>query len=219
MFVLTIDQRASRSNPDHVPELLEDLTARLEDDVVLLPFVRTVGDEVQGVLSDPVAVVDLVLHLARTGGWSVGVGAGAGELASAADGGAPASSGAAFVHARTAVERAKGRTVANDLAVHADDAVAAARAEAVLQLLASVVRRRTATQWRALDLLERPGATGVEVAAALGVTPQNVSKLGRDALWQEEQDARAVAAHLLLAADPAWGGPRRPSLRGVVGGG
>lgn len=209
MFVLTIDQRASRRNPDRVPELLAALEERLDPATLLLPFVRTVGDEVQGVLADPVAVVDLVLQLARTGGWSVGVGTGAGVLASRADGGAPASSGDAFVHARAAVERAKGRTVANSLAVRADDAVAAARAEAVLQLLASVVRRRTAKQWRALDLLQQPGATGVEVAATLGVTPQNVSKLGRDSLWQEEQDARAVAAHLLLAADPAWEGPRR----------
>lgn len=205
MLVLTIDQRGSRRGTDQVPALLADLATRLEPDGVLLPFVRTVGDEVQGVLADPVAVVDLALHLVRTGGWSTGIGIGAADLASPADGGAPASSGAAFLHARDAVERAKGRTVANALAVHADDPVAAARAEAVLQLLASVVRRRTTTQWRALDLLDRPGATGVEVATALGVSPQNVSRLGRDALWQEEQDARAVAAHLLIAADPAWG--------------
>lgn len=205
MFVLTIDQRGSRRGTDQVPSLLAELATRIPRPEVLLPFVRTVGDEVQGVLTDPGVVVDLVLHLVRTGGWSIGIGAGDGRLADEADGGAPASSGDSFVHARAAVERAKGRTVANALAVQADDVVAAARVEAVLQLLASVVRRRTDTQWRALDLLARPDTTGVAVAAALGVTPQNVSKLARDALWQEEQDARAVAAHLLLATDPAWG--------------
>jgi hypothetical protein len=115
---------------------------------------------------------------------------------------APASAGASFVHARDAVERAKGRTVANSLAV-AGDSSDAALAEGVLQLLASVVGRRTDTQWRALDLLARPGATGVRVARDLGVSPQNVSKLRRDALWQEEREARLAAARLLALADAA----------------
>ena len=104
--------------------------------------------------------------------------------------------------ARDAVERAKGRTVANSLAV-AGDSSDAALAEGVLQLLASVVGRRTDTQWRALDLLARPGATGVRVARDLGVSPQNVSKLRRDALWQEEREARLAAARLLALADAA----------------
>ncbi|GMA31352.1 hypothetical protein [Litorihabitans aurantiacus] len=196
MFVLTIDQRASRRGADLVPDLLTDLDATLGHDDVVLPFVRTVGDEVQGVLGSPDAVVTLVLDVVRRGGWSTGVGVGEvhpGETA-------PASTGSAFVHAREAVERAKGRTLANALAVHGDDAPAAARVEAVLQLLASVVRRRTPAQWRALDLLGRPDATGVRVARELGVTPQNVSQLRRDALGQEEAGVREVAVHLLSVA-------------------
>ncbi|TGO04727.1 MarR family transcriptional regulator [Serinibacter arcticus] len=196
MFVITIDQRGSRRGSDLVPALLDDLEDLLAPGPPVLPFVRTVGDEVQGVLTDPDVVVDLVLHLVRRGGWSIGVGAGEGALAESA----PASTGAAFVHAREAVERAKGRTVANSLAV-ASDSPDAALAEGVLQLLASVVAGRTATQWRAIDQLARPGATGVQVARDLGVSPQNVSKLRRDALWQEERDARAAAARLLALAE------------------
>lgn len=196
MFVITIDQRGSRRGSDLVPALLADLGDLLARTPPVLPFVRTVGDEVQGVLADPDVVVDLVLHVVRRGGWSIGVGAGEGSLAQSA----PASAGAAFVHARDAVERAKGRTVANSLAV-AGDSPDAALAEGVLQLLASVVVRRTETQWRAIDELARPGATGVQVAKDLGVSPQNVSKLRRDALWQEERDARAAASRLLGLAD------------------
>lgn len=197
MFVLTIDQRGSRSNPDRVPGLLRDAGELLDPRAIVLPFVRTVGDEVQGVLDRPDAVVDLTLALVRRGGWSTGIGVGGVVLAARA----PESTGPAFVHAREAVERAKGRTVPNSLAVQGDDAAAAARAEAVLQLLASVLRRRTVRQWEALDLLARPGVTGVEAAAALGVSPQNVSRLSRDALWQEEVAAREAAAHLLRTAD------------------
>lgn len=196
MFVITIDQRGSRRGSDLVPALLADLRNLLAPTPPVLPFVRTVGDEVQGVLADPDVVVDLVLHVVRRGGWSIGVGAGEGTLAESA----PASAGAAFVHARDAVERAKGRTVANSLAV-AGDSPDAALAEGVLQLLASVVARRTETQWRAIDELARPGATGVQVARDLGVSPQNISKLRRDALWQEERDARAAAGRLLALAD------------------
>lgn len=198
MFVVTIDQRGSRRGSDLVPSLLDDLGDLLSPTPPALPFVRTVGDEVQGVLLAADVVVDIVLHVVRRGGWSVGVGVGDGRLAESA----PASTGASFVHARDAVERAKGRTVANSLAV-AGDSSDAALAEGVLQLLASVVGRRTDTQWRAIDLLARPGATGVQVARDLGVSPQNVSKLRRDALWQEEQEARLAAARLLALADAA----------------
>lgn len=43
MFVLTIDQRGSRSHGDKVPRLLS-LLADLE---TVLPFERSVGDEIQ----------------------------------------------------------------------------------------------------------------------------------------------------------------------------
>ena len=73
-YVLTVDQRASRRGADRVGAMLERLNGAVP---VVLAFERTAGDEFQGVLADPVTVVDTVLELVRAGGWSIGVGAGA----------------------------------------------------------------------------------------------------------------------------------------------
>ena len=73
VFVLTVDQRHSRRSSDRVDELLGWLAARPG---VLRGFERTAGDEVQGVMNDAAAVVDVVLALIRRGEWSVGIGAG-----------------------------------------------------------------------------------------------------------------------------------------------
>ena len=72
-FVLTVDQRASRSSPDRVPEVLRRLNAAVP---TVLGFERTAGDEFQGVLADPDDVLEVVLQLVRTGEWSIGIGAG-----------------------------------------------------------------------------------------------------------------------------------------------
>ena len=72
-YVLTVDQRASRRGPDRVAGALRELA----DVPAVLPFERTAGDEFQGVLAEADDVVDVVVRLARSGGWSIGVGAGA----------------------------------------------------------------------------------------------------------------------------------------------
>ena len=202
MFVLTMDQRGSRKDQDRVPALLDSLRAV----PALLPFERSVGDEVQGVLTDADAVVDVVLHVLRRGGWYIGIGAGAVQEPlprSPREAGGPA-----FVAARKAVERAKKLgervplCVRPDPASGSDGADHAAAAEAVLALLGRLVRNRTDAEWRVLDLLQ-PGARGqqVEVAARLGVSPQAVSKAVFRSGWQEEQGGRAAAAILLKLAD------------------
>ena len=76
MYVLTVDQRGSTGRPDRVPEVLARLDEMLAGRGVVVPFARTVGDEVQGVLDDPEAVVEVVLDLLRDGGWSLGLGVG-----------------------------------------------------------------------------------------------------------------------------------------------
>ncbi|MGW6229337.1 hypothetical protein ACWFQT_19715, partial [Cellulosimicrobium cellulans] len=59
MFVLTVDQRGSTGHRDRVPEVLARLEGLLADRPgLVVPFDRTVGDEVQGVLDDPATVVD-----------------------------------------------------------------------------------------------------------------------------------------------------------------
>src|SRR5665811_2490291 len=78
MFVLTIDQQQSRRTGDRVDaflDLLRDAVAGHEDAMVR-PFERTIGDEVQGLLSSPELAVELALLALRTGEWQVGIGAG-----------------------------------------------------------------------------------------------------------------------------------------------
>lgn len=200
MFVMTIDQRGSRKGIDRVPELL----AALEDIPVALPFERSVGDEIQGVLDGPRSVVEAALRALRTGQWYVGIGIGG------VDQPLPSSpregSGAAFILARHAVDRAKKTGERVPLAVEA--AVApepgghAPAAEAVLVLVGGLVRGRTAAEWRVLDALDRI-ANRRQVAAAkmLGISPQAVSKAILRSGWQEEQGGRAAAELLLAHAD------------------
>ena len=190
-IVLTVDQRGSRRSTDRV----EDALARLARRGALRPFERTAGDEFQGVLDDPAAVVDVVLDLVRDGSWSIGVGAGPVEDPLPAS--ARAGRGEAFVLARAAVERAKRRP--QHLAVHGVDPDGAQQADAVLTLLAAVVQRRTAAAWKALDLVAE-GLPAAEVAARLGVTRQAVGQRLGTGLWPQEQAARPVAARLLAAA-------------------
>lgn len=196
MFVLTVDQRGSTGHRDRVPEVLARLEVLLAGRPgLVVPFDRTVGDEVQGVLDDPATVVDAVLDLLRDGGWSVGVGAGA------VDQPLPAvsreASGEAFVRAREAVEQAKSRAATAPVAVRGEPAARAAEVEALLRLLAAVVDRRTAPGWEAVDTLARVGGTQKDVARALGVSEQAVSQRLRAALWPEEAAVRPVVARLL----------------------
>lgn len=220
MIVLTVDQRGSRRHGDRVPAVLARLHERTRGrDGLLVPFDRTVGDEVQAVLTDPTLAVDLALDLLRDGGWSVGIGLGP------VDHPLPAASreasGPAFVHARDAVERAKTKGLAVPLAVDAgpdpEPADAARDAEAVLRLLGAVAARRTDAGWEAVDTLARVGGSQKDVARTLGVSDQAVSQRLRAGLWAEEVAARPAAARLLALADDGGQGER--GGRGRQGGG
>ncbi|PUB26079.1 hypothetical protein C8K30_106167 [Promicromonospora sp. AC04] len=120
MIVLTVDQRGSTYAADRVPEVLAEL-ARLTRgrEGLVVPFERTVGDEVQGILAagrrGAELAVDIGLHLLRDQGWSIGIGVGQVE------GPLPTVSrearGFAFYRARDAVERAKTRSRGTSVAV------------------------------------------------------------------------------------------------------
>jgi hypothetical protein len=168
---------------------------------IVRPFERTVGDEVQAVVDDATTVVDLSLHLLRLGGWSVGIGAG--PVDEPLPESTRAGSGAAFIHARTAVEAAKNRMRAVPLAVRGADRDAAAEAEGVLVLIGAIAARRTKAGWAVIDALTAGGGTGLrqdDVATRLGITQQAVSQRLRTALWSEELAARPAAARLLSLA-------------------
>ena len=199
MYVVTADQRRSTTTGDHVDRLLHSLQpwlAAWKDDVALPPE-RTVGDEIQAVMTTPEAAVDLALRLMRAGEWSVGLGVGPVDIPLRES--ARASSGPAFVHARRAVERARGRGEPVPLVVAAANADAEEQATAVLQLLASVVRRRSDAGWEVSDLLV-DGASQKDVAARIGISTQAVSQRAASAMLDEERRARPVAAALLAQA-------------------
>jgi len=190
-FVLTVDQRGSRRSADLVPGVLAELSGV----PALLRFERTAGDEVQGLLDDPLLVVEVVRRLVRDGSWSIGVGAGAVQTP------LPVSTRAgawpAFVAARAAVEAAKRRPVR--VAVRGAAAEPAADAQAVLTALAALVERRSAQAWEAIELVES-GRTQAEASAELGVTRQAVGQRLAAGLWEVERDLGPVAARLLARA-------------------
>lgn len=200
MYTVTINQR-DRSAGDRVPQLLRAL-ARLRPEV---PFDRTVGDEAQAVFAEPGPVVDAALTALRPDAcgdvrWNVGIGVG--RLDEPLPLGIAEVRGEALVHSRRAVERAQGSGDGPAIAVDGADAQLARDAEAVLRLIGLEVAKRTAAEWRVLDLLT-PGVRGQQkaVAEALGITTQAVSKAIARAHWPEEWAARPAAVRLLELAD------------------
>jgi hypothetical protein len=218
MYVLTIDQRGSTGDRDRVPGLLAELQGITGSG----RFERSVGDEVQGVVEQPVEVVEIALHALRSGRWYVGIGVGAVDLplpASPREG-----SGPAFVAARLAVEKAKSAAAHVPLSVVSgglgrdampaevwSGAKACANAEAVLRLIGRVVQDRTEAQWKVVDALrtlqQQDGAArhGSQKLAArkLGITEQSVSRAVLRSGWQEEWAARPAAEMLLSMAHDA----------------
>lgn len=194
IVVVTIDQRASRSGPDLVGDLLADLAADRGASSQVLDFERTAGDEVQGVLNDPAAAVAMALSLAAAGSWSVGLGTGPVELPLPHS--TRAARGRAFENARRAVELAK--SGAEPVAVRGPHTAVADEATGLLQLLVAVVRRRSPAGHEVCELMAQ-GLTQQEVAQRLGVSKQAVSQRVRAALWTHEQRVRPLAVRLLEA--------------------
>jgi hypothetical protein len=203
VYVLTVDQRGSTRHGDRVPQVLS-----LVDGIVgkrkgiVLPFGRTVGDEIQGVLDDAALVVEITLALLRDQGWSVGIGVGQVDEPLPAE--SRAASGEAFVFARSAVERAKVRPRGSSTAVEGPQP-SAKEVEALLRLLGAVRSRRTSAGWEVVDTLTSlapgGGAMQKDVASALGISEQAVSQRVRTALWHEERDALPVVVRLLTELD------------------
>jgi hypothetical protein len=191
-FVLTVDQRASRTSPDRVPDVLRRLNAAVP---TVLGFERTAGDEFQGVLADPDDVVEVVLQLVRSGEWSIGVGAG--PVQNPLPPSTRAGAGPAFLSARRAVDAAKQRPAR--LAVRGVVPVDAGDAQAVLTALAVVVERRSDQAWEAIALVGA-GRTQADAAAELGISRQAVGQRLAAGLWDLERDLRPAAARLLVRA-------------------
>lgn len=193
MYVMTIDQKRSRKSADAVPALLDVLNSSHADGLVL-GFERTAGDEVQGLVSNPDLVVDIAIKLLRAGMWSIGIGVG--PIEKPLPKSVRAARGAAFIHARTAVERAKNAPHAVALDGFKPDA---AHAESALWLLASVLSRRTEAGWEAVEAVQST-TTQAEAAKKLRISPQAVNSRLHVAGWKEERRGRELVAHLLEGA-------------------
>ncbi|MGC5025785.1 hypothetical protein ACLQ3K_13615 [Tsukamurella sp. DT100] len=193
MFVLTADQRGSRSDSDRV----EAARALLAPLAWLRAPDRTAGDELQAVTDDAAVAVDAALALLADGHWSIGIGAGPVEQPLPAQ--TRAGRGRAFEAAREAVEAAKGTAV--PLQVRGDDGAAVARAEAILSVLGLIVGRRS-REGQEVTALLNTGMSITAAAAELGVSRQAASQRAAAAGWSVEPAGRALAVELLAAADP-----------------
>jgi hypothetical protein len=191
-YVLTVDQRASRRSPDRVPDVLRRLNGAVP---TLLGFERTAGDEFQGLLAEPDDVVEVVLHLVRSGNWSIGVGAG--PVQTPLPQSTRAGAGPAFLSARRAVDAAKQRPTR--LAVRGVAPADAGDAQAVLSALAVIVERRSDQAWEAIALVGA-GRTQAEAATELGISRQAVGQRLTAGLWDLERDLRPTAVRLLTRA-------------------
>lgn len=193
-YVLTVDQIQSRHQRDLVAATLKELT-RVE---TVLAFARTVGDEFQGLLEDPMSVLTVILSLMRTSRWHIGVGIGPVTLPLPSD--TRSARGPAFVAARSAVDRAK--QVASHVSVVASSPAEeeGRDVEALLRLVAAVRERRSDLGWAAIDLVST-GLSITEAAATLQITRQAVGQRLQAAHWVTEAEALPVVARLLHRAE------------------
>ncbi|MFZ2502400.1 MAG: transposase [Nocardioides sp.] len=158
-----------------------------------LPFERTAGDEVQGLMASPAALTDLLELVLRGEGWNVGLGFGAVEEPPPAS--VRAGRGAAYLRARSAVTAAKSSPwrlrVEGDL-----DDPRPRQLETVLWLWAGVLSRRSAKGWEVADLV-MGGSTYEEVGRTLGITPSAVSQRAQAAGVAEGRRTRELVAQLI----------------------
>jgi hypothetical protein len=192
VFVLTVDQRDSRTGADLVPGLLTSLNRRPRRTGLLRKFERTAGDEVQGVLSDANTTIDVIIELIRADQWNIGLGIG--EVNEPLPRSTRAGSGPVFLHAREAVNRSKSSP--HHVNVMGDDPHAAEQVESVLWLTASVLRRRSERGWEVADLLAE-GLTRREIGVKLGISQSAVTQRAQAAGFVEEKRGRALAVELL----------------------
>ncbi len=206
-IVITVDARGSGGSVAGIERIQRRLSAAPVGDW-LLPFTPTVGDEIQAVAGDPVAVCDAIQHLAREACW-IGIGIGiVDELRSEAR----LSGGPAFDMARSAIERAnarqgRGRRKANvdgvvpdwPLAVGHSDPDTARVVEYALALHWSYVHRRTDRQ-HAIAVRLDTASTQAQIAHELGIGANVVSKSMAGAAYQESNAARQLAQHAIREA-------------------
>jgi hypothetical protein len=197
VFVLTADQAGSRKKADLVKPTLKAIRDAVGHDL-LRPPTRTVGDELQAVTDKADCALEVILLLDQSGEWSVGCGVGRVDLPVPSD--TRAASGPAFVAAREAVEAAKRSSPRFALRFDEQSVLSSADVEPLIDLLLAVRARRTDEGWELYKLL-RAGASQVEAAQLLRISPQAASQRARAAQIRLETDAKPALVRLLEQAD------------------
>jgi hypothetical protein len=194
VVVLTVDQDGSREGFDQVPAALASLAAV----PTRLAFERTVGDEFQGVLDDPAALVTALERLLRAGAWNIGLGVGAIETPLPDH--ARAGRGPAYIAARKAVTSAKNSPWHVRAVATGEDGSDDVRAlESAVWLWAALLGRRTPRGWEVADLVDQ-GLTYDEAATRLSITQSAVSQRAAAAGIAEGRRARELVEHLTRTA-------------------
>lgn len=191
MFVITADQKSSRTGADLVPQALQAVE-RAAAGRLALPPERSTGDELQLATPSPDATVEVALLLLRDQHWSVGIGVG--EVEHPLPSEVRAARGPAFIHAREAVDRAKKSTTR--VAVSGEELLACQDAEALLRLLVELRDRRSRQGWEITDLLQE-GLTQREAAERLGITETAVSLRVKSAGLRVEEPAIPALGRVL----------------------
>lgn len=190
MFVITADQRDSRSDRDRVDDLLESFQAV----PAVRGFDRTAGDEVEGVFDDAAEVARIAVELACSGFWSVGIGIGPVEHPLPAE--ARAGRGRAFEAARTAVEAAK--TGRFPLSIVGESRWCSHAQTAAWHLLDLIGGRSEAG--REAVALVSTGLSQSEAAGRIGISPQAVSLRLQAARWELQPPTEELLVALLTEA-------------------
>lgn len=198
MLVITADQIRSRDGADLAGSTLDELNRRFGEQLVL-PVDRNAGDEIQVIAPNGSVALEIILTLARSGHWSIGLGAG--TVRTPLPRATREASGAAFIAARNAITRAKKRTTrfAAEEDRHAAPPPArttAIDAEALIDLLLVLRSRRTDEGWELFDGITS-GLNQSEVARQLGISAQAVSSRAKIAGIRTDLASCRALARLL----------------------
>jgi hypothetical protein len=187
-----LDQRRSRTRPDLVDAWLDEMRADAALQFVL-PFERTAGDEVEGLIREAETLATVTLRALEDSEWWVGIGIGEVEMPLPSS--VRASRGPAFVLARRALEVAKrGRVGRLRVLAHGLDP---RNLEAALLLMKTLFDSRTQSpNAESVAKMRTAGLSQALIAKTLGTTRQNVSQQLRAARWMEEQAGRRLVVSL-----------------------
>jgi hypothetical protein len=196
--VVTVDQkrsrRAARPRAAELAKLLNE-----EPDVAnakWMPFEVTVGDELQGVLFQPVNVIPVLRLIARDRGWWVGIGIGNIEVPGEST---RVSTGTAFVHARRAVDRAK--NLPWGVAVEGGGWPRVNELDRAIALWVTLLLTRSHRGWETVDLRLR-GLTEPDIASRLGITQQAVNQRLRAAFFAQEVEGTQLIQSIASEVQP-----------------